>query len=72
MTHELLDAAALRRRFPATAPRDDEVAVFEEPAGMLFPEACVAAHVAWATQAGADLRFDTAVSVLACDVSGWR
>jgi sarcosine oxidase len=62
LAHELLDAREIKRRFPATRPRVDEVAVFEEPAGMLFPEACIRAHLRRAAAAGAELRFDTAVS----------
>jgi sarcosine oxidase len=65
LAHELLDAKQMRQRFPATQPNADEVALFETPAGILFPEACVAAHLQWATQAGADLRFHT-------EVATWR
>ncbi len=57
LPHELLDAAAVRRRFPLFQPADDQVALFEEQAGMLFPERCIATHCRLATQAGADLRY---------------
>lgn len=62
LEHELLNAAELRSRFPATTPRADEVGVFEPTAGILFPEDCVRAHLLAAGQAGADLRFETVVS----------
>lgn len=61
LKHEMLDARDVRARFPATRPRSDEVALFEEPAGILFPEACVRAHIDWAAKAGAELRFETRV-----------
>jgi len=61
LAHEVLDAADIRRRFPAMRPRADEVGIFEAPAGMLFPELCVRAHLDWATHAGADLRFNTRI-----------
>ena len=61
LAHELLGPTDMERRFPATSPREDEVAVYEEPAGILFPEACVRAHLARATSSGAELRFSTPV-----------
>ncbi|MDQ6767970.1 MAG: FAD-dependent oxidoreductase, partial [Candidatus Eremiobacteraeota bacterium] len=45
LKHELLEAGEIMRRYPATNPREAEVAVFEEPAGILFPEACIRAHL---------------------------
>jgi len=67
LDHELLSAADIARRFPATAPRDGEVAVFEKPAGILFPEACVRAHLKRATADGAELRFGTPVDAWRAD-----
>ncbi|MBV8262349.1 MAG: N-methyl-L-tryptophan oxidase [Candidatus Eremiobacteraeota bacterium] len=61
LEHELLSATDIARRFPATAPRDNEVAVYEKPAGILFPEACVRAYLKAAGAVGADLRFETPV-----------
>jgi sarcosine oxidase len=62
LPHQRLDAAELRRRFPALAPRDHEVAVWEPRAGMLFPEACIAAQLEAARRAGATLRPDDPVT----------
>lgn len=59
--HELLDAAEVRRRFPALTPADDEVALHEEVAGLVRPEAAVSAHLRMAERAGADLRFGVPV-----------
>jgi sarcosine oxidase len=66
IAHEILDAAEIRRRFPAFAVRDDEIGYFEHDAGFLRPEACVKANLALAEKYGAELhtneqalRFDT-------------
>jgi sarcosine oxidase len=56
LPHELLDAAEIRRRFPAFTPREHEVGLFEPQAGVLLAEACVEAHLSLAAQLGAELR----------------
>jgi sarcosine oxidase len=61
IAHEVLDAAAMRRRFPAFNVRDDESGYYEPDAGFLRPEACVAAQLALARQCGAELRMDEPV-----------
>ena len=61
LDHELLDADEVTRRFPALHPRPDEVALFENEAGILSPEACIAAHVRLARAAGAQARYSEAV-----------
>ena len=61
LPHEVLDADALRRRFPALRPAPEEVAVYEPRAGVLFPERCIAAHLRLAAGAGAELRYDEPV-----------
>jgi sarcosine oxidase len=53
--HELLDAAAIRQRFPPFNVADDEVGYFERGAGFLRPEACVRAHLTMAARCGASL-----------------
>ena len=58
LAHEILDAATLRRRYPALEPDEGTVAVWEPRAGALFPEACVAAHLEQAARAGATLATD--------------
>ncbi|MDT0437053.1 MULTISPECIES: N-methyl-L-tryptophan oxidase [Streptomyces] len=62
LAHEMLDAGEIRRRFPTLTPRDDEVALYEEKAGLLRPEQTVAAHLQLATRQGADLRFEEPMS----------
>ena len=65
LAHELLTAAEIRRRFPMLRPQQDEVAVYEPDAGVLFPELCVLAHLQVAVAAGAEARFGVRVR-------GWR
>ena len=62
LPHELLDATAIRRRFPALHPTDSTVALYERNAGVLFPEEAVAAFLESAAAHGAMLRFDAAVT----------
>jgi sarcosine oxidase len=56
IAHEVLDAAAIRRRFPAFNVRDDESGYYEPDAGFLRPEACVAAQLALARERGVEVR----------------
>ena len=58
LEHEMLDATALRKRFPTLSPRPDEVALYEAKAGFVRPEATVSAQLQLATRAGAELHFD--------------
>ncbi|MGH9010271.1 MAG: N-methyl-L-tryptophan oxidase [Acidimicrobiia bacterium] len=70
LDHELLDAGDLRRRFPTFAPTADTVALYEAQAGVVRPEAAVAAHLALAADAGADLRFEEPIVGWEADGSG--
>jgi len=57
LEYELLDAAELRRRYPAFTPADDEMALWEPNAGFLRPERCMEAHVRLARESGAETRY---------------
>jgi sarcosine oxidase len=72
LDHALLDADAIRRRFPALEPAPDEVGVYEDRAGILFPERCIEAHLQLAKRAGAELRFDERVSGWTVSPDGLR
>lgn len=61
LAHERLTAAQVHERFPALRPGADMGAVWEPRAGVLDPEACVAAHLRTAQAHGATLRFDEPV-----------
>lgn len=65
LPYERLDASAVRAQYPAFAPSDHTVAIREPRTGMLFPEACVEAHLAGAAQRGAALRYGE-------EVVAWR
>ncbi len=53
LPHELLDASAIRARFPAFHVRPQDVGVFEPRAGVLAPEKAISAFVSLAQQRGA-------------------
>jgi sarcosine oxidase len=57
LPHEVLDADAIRDRFPLFAPAEDTIALFEERSGFVRPEQTVREHLRRAGTAGADLRF---------------
>jgi sarcosine oxidase len=59
--YELLDAAAIRRRFPTLAPADDTTALFDPAGGVVRAETTVSACFRLAAAAGAELRFEEAV-----------
>jgi sarcosine oxidase len=65
LPHEVLDANAIRRRFPLFRIPDDTVALFESAAGLVFCERAITAHLSAASRAGATLQFGE-------KVSGWR
>jgi sarcosine oxidase len=70
LAHEQLTASDIRRRYPVMRPAADEVAVFEADAGLLFPEACVLAHLEAAVADGAEARFGTRVTGWAATAGG--
>lgn len=59
--YSALSPSEIRTRFPAVAPLDDDVAVYEELAGFLVPEECIRAQLKVAAQCGAELLFDEKV-----------
>ncbi len=69
---ELLDAPAIRRRFPVFHPEDDTVGILEPRAGILDPEACVESCLTLAVQAGATLLFDTPATGWESSMAGIR
>lgn len=64
ITHEVLEPAAARMRYPAFAVRDDEVAVIEPEGGFLRPERAIAAALKLAGDDGAVLHFNERVSAI--------
>jgi sarcosine oxidase len=72
LPYEVFDAAELKRRYPAFEPTEDTVALFEEKAGFVRPEAAVMAHLDRATAMGADLRFGEEILTWEPTASGVR
>ena len=69
LEHEVLDAAEMRRRYPAYAGFDASTKVVEQPdGGFLLAERTILAHVNGALAAGAELHFRE--PVLGWDVVG--
>ncbi len=64
LAHAILDAAEIRRRFPALRPVGNVVGIHEMDAGFLRPEQCVLAHVAAARRHGAEIRTGQRVSAV--------
>ncbi|HEX8026876.1 MAG TPA: N-methyl-L-tryptophan oxidase [Vicinamibacterales bacterium] len=61
LEHELLDAAAIARRFPPFTPGANTVALYETEAGVVFPEEAIRAHLDMAVDNGARVHFDERV-----------
>ena len=61
LNYEVLSSAEVRTRFPALNPSDGMIAIWEPRAGILFPEACVASHLALAGKHGAEVWFQEPV-----------
>ncbi|MBV9821473.1 MAG: N-methyl-L-tryptophan oxidase [Actinobacteria bacterium] len=70
LPHEVLDQAALRKRYPQFELPADQLAVYEADAGYALPEATVQAHLDLAAAAGAESRFSTAVEQLELAADG--
>lgn len=70
LAHEVLDARAVRRRYPQFRLDDDEMAVFEEAAGVLRPELAITTAARRAQELGAGLRTGTRVETITVDESG--
>lgn len=61
LDHEVLSAQEVHARVPALRPAPDMRAVWEQRAGILFPERCVEAHLKLAQRNGAQLRYNEKV-----------
>jgi sarcosine oxidase len=62
LPHQMLDAATIRQRYPALTPSDDIVAVYEDNAGFVVPEAVTPPPILRLAQShGAELHFQEAV-----------
>lgn len=65
ITVRIMDTSELRNAYPHIRPLNGEIGIFEPEAGIVFPEAAIAAHLDVAASRGAILTGDT-------HVTGWR
>jgi len=72
LEHEVLEAAALRARYPLFEWPDGWQGVFERQAGWLAPERSIEAHLRLAEQDGATLRFEEPIERWASTRDGVR
>ncbi|MBN8999600.1 MAG: N-methyl-L-tryptophan oxidase [Rhizobiales bacterium] len=70
LAHELLDAAATRRRFPGYRVPDQNLSVFQPEGGFVASERAILAHLSLAVAQGADLHGRE--KVLAVEPKGGR
>jgi sarcosine oxidase len=70
LPHSVLDAGAIRMRFPALHPLDSEIGLFEDDAGFLHPERCIEAHLELAGGFGAKLRHSEPVTSWSASADG--
>jgi sarcosine oxidase len=70
--HEALSAAELRRRWPQFHVDDGEAGCFEPGGGVVYPERCIAAQLAVARRAGAQLLTDEPVQAVVREGGVWR
>jgi sarcosine oxidase len=70
LAHEFLDADEIRGRFPAIAPGDEDMGLFEANAGLLRPDVAIAGYLRLARAAGADLRTGVRVEDWRADPAG--
>ena len=72
LPYEILEAPELKRRYPIFEPDPNVVALYEERAGFVRPEAGVRAHLDGAAALGADLRFEEGITYWEATSSGVR
>ncbi len=72
LPYEILTAPELKRRYPIFEPGPNVVALYEERAGFVRPEAGVKAHLDRAASLGAELRFEERIISWAATSSGVR
>jgi sarcosine oxidase len=70
LEYEILPADELRRRYPVFRPDESMVGVVDPYAGLLYPEACVSAHLELARRHGASLHFDEPVQSWSANAHG--
>jgi sarcosine oxidase len=72
LPHEILDAAALRKRYPQFYVEDNDIGVMDNLGGAMRPELAVAAATEMALAQGATAHYDTAVLAIEPTAGGVR
>lgn len=72
LTHEVVDNAELRRRYPVFDVDRDWIGILDAQAGWLAPERCVETHLRQAERHGATLRFAEPIERWELDGDGVR
>ncbi len=72
LPYEILSASELKRRYPIFEPGPHVVALYEERAGFVRPEAGVKAYLDRASARGAELRFEERITSWEAGSSGVR
>jgi sarcosine oxidase len=72
LPYEILSASELKRRYPIFEPDPNVVALYEERAGFVRPEAGIKAHLDRAASMGAELRFEERITSWEASPSGVR
>lgn len=70
IAHEVLEATAMRRRFPCFRVADDEIGYLERDGGFLRPEACVRAQLRVAARLGATIHVEERAKSFAATTGG--
>ena len=60
--YEVIGSKEISKRFPAFRPDYNTVALYEKNAGLLFPEACITAHLSLASGSNTGFRFNEKVT----------
>ena len=72
ISHQILGAEEVRRRFPGFTPPDHFLGLWEDRAGLLFAERAVEAHLALAERHGATIQLGSTVKSWQKDGDGVR
>ena len=70
LPYERISADEAHHRYPVLQPSEDMVAIWDPRAGILYPEACIEAHLELARRKGAEIRFNEAVVSWEADGEG--
>lgn len=70
ITHEILDAAEIRKRYPQFNVADDDIGYFEKDGGFLRPEECIRSQLGLAAKNGAQIHMNETVLKFDANDSG--